>query len=356
MRAKWPLTLALGVLLTGVEVGNGAEKSSELYRFGALRSANADAAREQAREWLASVGKMDQAAFEAIWQKEDVPVLDRVAETLRLGSAEAAKALDAALAAGESAPTDVPALIKDAGQPAFLRANLALAFAKALTDHRVYEQSLEALKAVAPEQVVDPAAYFFHKAVAEHATMQKDAALRSITRLLDDVADAPERYKMVATLMFFDMQSWPEEEKDLTNITRLMDNSERRLALARGGKKTQAIQKKIVFRLDELIKEMENQAGNCQCSGGNCPKGGTPGNGGGANPSAPMQDSRIATNGGPGNVTEQKLRKYAEVWGSLPEAERARAMTEITRDLPPRYREVIENYFKSLARTDAARP
>jgi hypothetical protein len=39
-----------------------------------------------------------------------------------------------------------------------------------------------------------------------------------------------------------------------------MDNSERRLSQARGGKITQDIQKKIVFRLDELIKELEQQA------------------------------------------------------------------------------------------------
>ena len=37
--------------------------------------------------------------------------------------------------------------------------------------------------------------------------------------------------------------------------------------------------------------------------------------------------------------------------GTLPERERAKAMVELTKDLPPRYREVIENYFKTLARS-----
>ena len=32
----------------------------------------------------------------------------------------------------------------------------------------------------------------------------------------------------------------------------------------------------------------------------------------------------------------------------MPEHERARAIQELTRDLPPRYRLVIEDYFKSL--------
>ena len=46
------------------------------------------------------------------------------------------------------------------------------------------------------------------------------------------------------------------------------------------------------------------------------------------------------------------MQNLAEVWGKLPEAERAKAMQEITQDLPPRYREVIENYLKSLSRTE----
>ena len=61
----------------------------------------------------------------------------------------------------------------------------------------MYEESLDALKDVKAEQTVDPSAYFFHRAVAEHALMKKDDAMRSIVRLLDDVADAPDRYTML---------------------------------------------------------------------------------------------------------------------------------------------------------------
>ena len=62
-----------------------------------------------------------------------------------------------------------------------------------------------------------------------------------------------------------------------------------------------------------------------------------------------MQDSFGGQNGGKGEITQQKLEKLAESWGTLPEAERAKALNEITRELPPRYKEVIENYFRSLA-------
>jgi len=65
-----------------------------------------------------------------------------------------------------------------------------------------------------------------------------------------------------------------------------------------------------------------------------------------------MQDSNIANNSGPGNVDPKRLKEMAEVWGRLPEKERAKAMLELTRDMPPRYREVIENYFKNLSKAD----
>ena len=47
----------------------------------------------------------------------------------------------------------------------------------------------------------------------------------------------------------------------------------------------------------------------------------------------------------------------AAQWGKLPERERAKAMIELTREMPPRYREVIEKYFKELSRNsgDGAR-
>ena len=42
----------------------------------------------------------------------------------------------------------------------------------------------------------------------------------------------------------------------------------------------------------------------------------------------------------------------AENWGKLPEKERARALLELTRDMPARHRELIENYFKNLAKAE----
>jgi hypothetical protein len=47
-------------------------------------------------------------------------------------------------------------------------------------------------------------------------------------------------------------------------------------------------------------------------------------------------------------VDPKKLKELAEVWGKLPEKERAKAMLELTRNMDPRYREAVENYFKGM--------
>jgi hypothetical protein len=69
-----------------------------------------------------------------------------------------------------------------------------------------------------------------------------------------------------------------------------------------------------------------------------------------------MQDSQIAPFGGSGTVDQKRLTNYAQNWGKLPEKERAKAMAELTRDMPPRYREVIENYFKKVAQSQPGQP
>jgi len=349
--------LSTGLVAFDAASASAAEPAKPNFSFSTLKTATPDTAKAKAAAWLKSVNKYDETAFNKIWSDETKTVLDRTADSLALGSTEAAAILASVRKVDAPAPAELPAFLKDTKQDSFYRTNLALAFAKAAGSKKVYEEALEALNSVSPEAAVDPAAFYFFKAVAEHATMRKDAATGSIVKLLDDVTDAPDRYKMVATLMFFEMQNWSADPKDLSNITRLMDNSGRRLELARSGEKTQDIQKKIVFRLDELIKELEakNKPGNGQCNGGNCPNGGQagkPGNqpGNTVNPTQNAADSYIMGGSGAGKVDEKELRRIAESWGTLPPEKRAKIVEDITRDLPAKYKPMIDEYFKSLNR------
>jgi hypothetical protein len=264
----WGLTVLSAVLLGSFNPGTAAEKRSSLnkeaYTFGTLSAPSEVAVRVQAANWLKDAGKYDtnRQAFDALWADKDKTLLDRVSDTLALGDRAAAKLLAEARDARSPAPTALPAVLQDTTKSSFYRANLALAYAKALSNRKVYEEALETLKLFKAEQVVDPASFLFHKAVAEHGLILKKEANETIARLLDDVPTAPERYRMVAALMHFDMVGWTDRDvlDKLASIGRKMDNVQRRLALERGGKKTQKQQKDVLARLDELIKELENQA------------------------------------------------------------------------------------------------
>ena len=323
------------------------------YGFSTLRPMPADAARAKAEAYLKAAGRHDADRVAAVWAKTDLTLLDKVADTLAMGSTEAEALVADARRADSPAAAVVPAFLSDAKLDPFARANLALVFARANANKRAYEEALVALAGVTPEQVVDPAGFFFFKAVAEHATMKRDAALASIVRLRDDVTDSPDRYNRVGLMMIADMIAWNPDPKDFTNIGRLMDNSGRRLDLSRPGDKTQDIQKRIVFRLDELIKEAESKCKGGQCNGGNCPNGGKPGDkpgGGTLTPTAPAPDSTIMGGAGAGKVDDRKLREAAEQWGTLPPDRREALVQELTRDLPARYKPMIDEYFRSLNR------
>ncbi len=246
-------------MFLGAQPASASEKPKV---FGTLRSPTAVTAREQALAWLRTAGKADEATqsrFQAIWSEEERPILDRLAATFGLADPEAAGLLSEAQDRHRPAPLDVPSILTDSGRPLFLRANLGLAYARALGERRDYEGALAVLRLFQPQQVADPAVYFFDRAVAEHAMAQKAEANRSIIGLMEDVAQVPDRYRVIALLMYQDMQEW--EDKDLGDIARKMDNIERRLALARGGPRTQKLEREVISRLDELIKKLEQ--GGC---------------------------------------------------------------------------------------------
>jgi hypothetical protein len=331
-----------------------AEKSlsKETLTFGTLSAPSDVSVRVQAAQWLKEQGVSNRAAFDAIWAKSE-PVLDRLSATFALGDKAAAQLLKDARKADAAAPTALPAVLADAKKPVFFRANLALAYAKSLTNRKVYEEALQTLAMFKADQVIDPAAFLFNKAVAEHGLMLKRDADDTIARLLDDVPTAPERYKIVAALMHFDMVNW--SEKDLAAIARKMDLVQRRLDLVRGGKKTQKVQKEIVARLDELIKELENQNdSDCQNCNGNCPGGKQAGKSGSKpssniRSSSPQTDSIGGNGTGPGEVDKKKIQELAKEWGRLPARDREANIRELTQKMEPRYAEVIREYFRKLS-------
>jgi tetratricopeptide (TPR) repeat protein len=353
---RWISVAALTLLLGGaarVQAEPEKKPLKELPSFTLLRAPAPEAARSQALDWLKSTGKTDAAtmkSFDALWKGERT-LLDKVVGTFALGEPAVKPLLQQARDEDGPAPTNVPNLIKDQKLPVFFRSNLGLAYGKALANRKVYDEALEAFKSVKGEDVVDPAAYFFHRAVAEHALMQKNEADDTIDRLLLDVVDAPARYRMVGVLMHYDMAAW--QDKDLDWISRKMGVIKDRLDLTRGGPKTRAMQREVLVKLDEMIKELENKCSGCSaCNGGNCPSGGnSKGPPNGNRPSNPAGDFGLPNGIAKGEVDMKKFKEYADVWGKLPERERTKIMTDLTRGMPAKYRDAIEAYFKQLEKS-----
>jgi hypothetical protein len=358
-------------LLGGASTALGNDK---LKSFGALETLSPETAKTKLTAWLKEVGKSDPATqkqLQAIWEAKDRSILDRMGDSLALGDPVAAKLMNEARDTFGPAPIIVPDVFKNEKQPVFYRANLALIYARALTNRRVYEEALDTLALFSTEQVADPAAYLFHRAVCEHALLRKPEATKSIHRLLDEASSlAPERYKTVATLMLLDMHTW--KDKDLGDIARKMENIERRLEIARGGPETQRQQREVLNRLDELIKKLENankskkkpgegdpkpgdpKPGDGQ--GEQCPDGGKPGDGSqpgppkGINPpTAPASDTQLPPGeGGTGVVDQVAFKKLVADWGRMSPRQRERAREELTQGMSARHREAIENYFRNL--------
>jgi hypothetical protein len=263
----WLSALALAVLAVGiVQSQQGDERKPA--GFGALEPMSVESAQAKAMAWLKDVGKADAPTTQraqTIWAQQERSVVDRLGDTFALGDERAAKLLSDARDPFTPAPTAVPEVLKDVNLPVFFRANLALAYANALAHRTVHDEALASLKLFQPEQVVAPASYLFTRAVCEHATLQKAEATRSIARLLEDGVNSPERYRTVSALILLDMQTW--KDKDLGAVARKMNVIKDRLDIARGGPQTQKLQKEVILRLDELIKELENKAKQGQGGG-----------------------------------------------------------------------------------------
>lgn len=227
--------------------------------------------------------------------------------------------------------------------PGWLQDTVRLACGRSLAQRRLYDESLEALSGLELNQVCDPASLLFYRAIGEHHLLKKKECLGNLQLLLQREDELPVRFVQVAQLMSADIE--PLKIDSLDEIARLMNDVQRRLDLGRAGKLVRDEEKKIVDKLDKLIEDIERQlqeAKQRQSSKGNQ---GNPQSGG-----KPMEDSQIAGGGSSQGNVDQKDVGNRSGWGNLPPAQRQEALQRLTEELPSHYREVIEGYFRQLAK------
>ena len=233
----------------------------------------------------------------------------------------------------------IPTMLADESQNDFLRNNLRLFYARWLAHSDLQDECLQVLEGITPSQVVDPATLLFYQATGYHRILAKDVCLQKIDLLLENEEQLPRRYSTIANLMKADVG--PLKSDSLDEVARLMADIRRRLKLGRAGTRVRKEEDDVIAKLDKMIEELEQQQQQQQSGSG----------GGSSSSSSPAQDSSNLGGSGPGNV-DSKSTKQGDDWGALPPRERQKALQQISKELPAHYREVIEEYFRKLARDE----
>ena len=274
---------------------------------------------------------------EATENRAPEALLDRVAATMALVDENAQQLVDFCGSAADVTALPVFPALQDDQQPAFLRSNLRLLYGRWLAQHDFYDEAIEQLQGLTTADVVDPAALLFYQSVACHRMPDKRQCIPLVAKLLEHQQKIPRRYLTVAQLIQADIE--PLETDSLDEISRLMDEVRRRLELKRAGTRVRQQEDEVLAKLDKLIKKVEEQQQQQQAAAA----------AGNLQPSNPAQDSMPMGGKGPGNIDPRQIGSKSG-WGNLPPAERQEALQQIGKDLPAHYREVIEEYFRKLAR------
>lgn len=333
------LLLALGAAVL-------AHAQDDLAKRASWTQPSAAEVKGQVLSWLKSQSP-DEATLkevEARWADDALPgtaaeLLEHVALTIAFVDLEVRPLVELCRGEAPSRLTPPVEVLFDESRDQFERSNLRLYFAQWLAHHAFYDEALEQLDGLTVEDVVDPASLLFYRSVANHRLLHKDECLISLTLLLENEQAIPRRYLSVAKLMEADIK--PFEKDSLDEVSRLMDDIQRRLHFGRAGTRVRDEEEDVIAKLDKMIEELEKQRQQAQQASGS--------GRGTLQPSKPADDSHAMGGKGPGNVDQKRLKNESG-WGNLPPKERQEALQQISKDLPAHFRDVIEEYFRKLAR------
>lgn len=183
-------------------------------------------------------------------------------------------------------------------------------------------------------------------------TLNYEDAIKTLGTFERDFPDAPERLR--ATARQIELELRRRQPDGIGDVADLMAYAGRRLGNGVSDEPVTSKQAKAVALLDELIKEMEKkecEGGSCKsCGGKGCKacRGGAPK--GNQQPSSPANKSMLPGGSSQTGELRRTVARPGEVWGKMPEAERERILQAIKKNFPTRYRELVEQYYRQLAR------
>jgi hypothetical protein len=141
------------------------------------------------------------------------------------------------------------------------------------------------------------------------------------------------------------------EQGTLGEVATYMEYAADRLQVADAGAGVRTRQQQAIDLLDRLIREAEDS--ERQQGGGSARSGGAPGQGDPRNQGSPRDGKdRSEVSPGQGEIGALHGAPKAdpgEMWGKLPPAERERILQSLRDRFPSRYRQLVEQYYRSLA-------
>jgi hypothetical protein len=346
------IIIVLASVLTGTLRGPMADAADELEKSASWSFPPRETVRAQLDEYLSSrqLDELSQAKIDAIWSVEGdaggpLECLDDVVTTCALADPAARELVDFCRQPATLGPIpEFDILQQPDASPAIVVNNLRLYFARWLAQHSYYDEAMKQLEGLSTEDVVDPAALLFYRCTSHHRLLNKQECLDAAQKLLEREEQLPKRYATLALLIRADLE--PLKEDSLDEVSRLMDEVKRRLQLRRAGKRVRDQEDEIIAKLDKMIKKLEEQQQQQQQQAANA---------GNIQPNKPAEDSIRAGGKGAGRVDSKQIGNRSG-WGNLPPKERQETLQQIGKDLPAHYREVIEEYFRKLARDGGSAP
>jgi len=263
--------------------------------------------------------------------------LDQLAAVLSLADPRVAAMVDTCSRPRTGYRLPDVAFLGDPQLPPVLSRQMRLYYGRWLAQQNLYDESLEQLRDLDATESIDPASLLFYQGVTYQRLLQKDPGLKALDKLMNDVAEVPLRYMALARLMRRDLEGL--DEATLDHIARRMDDVRRRLGLGHGGERVRREEDGVIKSLDKLIEEIEKQQQEQEQQQASSPSGGS---------RTPMQTPRLAPASGKGEVEHRRVGNSSG-WGDLPAKQREEALQEIGKDFPAHYRDVVEQYFRSLA-------
>ncbi|MGE3182790.1 MAG: tol-pal system YbgF family protein [Phycisphaerae bacterium] len=180
---------------------------------------------------------------------------------------------------------------------------------------------------------------------AQFANLRYDDAAQSLAQVEDGRS---EFLRMTAQQLTLELER--REKGTLAEVAAFMDYSADRLGIQDAGARVQARQDQIVAMLDKMIQDKEQQEQQQQQSSSARPQNRQSGK---MQPNATPNpsDGRVPPRG-KGEIGDLHTAPKAdpgEAWGNMPPAEREKVLERLKERYPARYRQLVEQYYRSMA-------